>query len=168
MNAMALGVVPVEQLIRGRRPAGSAGSPGRGSHRRDGIHGVTFASEELEEKAEAAVHIGDPAAGKLLMEACLELARRKLIAGMQDLGGAGLTCAVTEMAARGGAGMEISLDLVPLREEDMAAYEIAISESQERMLMVLDPPQEEAVRQVFQERGLHFNIIGRVTADGLA
>ncbi|HHX88146.1 MAG TPA: phosphoribosylformylglycinamidine synthase subunit PurL [Firmicutes bacterium] len=168
VNAMCVGVLPVEQLIRGKAPepgnlVALAGAPTG----RDGIHGVTFASEELApEAAETAVHIGDPAAGRLLMEACLELARRKLVLGMQDLGGAGLTCAATEMAARSGTGMEISLDPVPLKEENMAAYEIAISESQERMLLVLAPEHEQEAAKVFKSRGLNFNTIGKVTGDG--
>lgn len=168
VNAMCVGVLPVEQLIRGKasepgKLVALAGAPTG----RDGIHGVTFASEELAPKAETSVHIGDPAAGKLLMEACLELARRKLVLGMQDLGGAGLTCAATEMAARAGTGMELSLDTVPLKDGSMAAYEIAISESQERMLMVLDPEHEQEAAKVFADRGLHFNIIGKVTDDRL-
>ena len=168
VNAMAVGVIPVDRVVRGSAPAPGklvalAGAPTG----RDGIHGATFASEELAPEAETAVHIGDPAAGKLLMEACLELAGRRLVLGMQDLGAAGLTCAATEMAARSGMGMEISLDRVPLKAENMADFEIAISESQERMMLVLDPDREQEAAKVFEDRGLHFSVIGRVTEDGL-
>ncbi len=168
VNAMGVGVLPVDQLVRGKasepgKLVALAGAPTG----RDGIHGVTFASDELAPGTEAAIHIGDPSAGKRLMEACLELARRKLVLGMQDLGGAGLTCAATEMAARAGTGMELSLDTVPLKEEGMASYEIVISESQERMLLVLDPENEPAAAKIFTDRGLNFNVIGKVTADPL-
>ena len=168
VNAMAVGVLPVEQLVRGiASEAGKLVALAGAPTGRDGVHGATFASEELAPQAETAVHIGDPSAGRLLMEACLELARQKLVLGMQDLGAAGLTCAATEMAARGGTGMEISLDRVPLKAENMADFEIAISESQERMLLVLDPEHEGEAARVFRDRGLHFDVVGRVTEDGV-
>ncbi len=168
VNAMCVGVLPVEQLIRGKaaepgKLVALAGAPTG----RDGVHGATFASGELAPETDTAMHIGDPAAGKLLMEACLELAGKKLALGMQDLGAAGITCAATEMASRAETGMEITLDAVPLKADNMEDYEIAISESQERMMVVLDPEHEREAAEIFTRRGLHFNVIGKVTDDHL-
>lgn len=137
---------------------------------RDGMHGASFASEELSEASEEkrpAVQVGDPFMEKLLLEACLELIENGDLEGIQDLGAAGLTCAVSEMASRGGTGMEIELSKVPCREEGMTPYEIMIAESQERMLMVVTPEKEAKVHGVFQRWGLTSTTIGRVTADGL-
>ncbi len=150
VNAMAVGVMPLEMLSRGAASeVGDVVILVGARTGRDGIHGVTFASEELDEKAEEkrpSVQVGDPFMEKILMEFCLEAVRKKLVAGMQDLGGAGLTCAVTETSSRGGAGMEIDLDQVPCREEHMNAYEIMLSDSQERMLMIVKDRSLEALR----------------------
>ena len=171
VNAMAVGVLPVEMLSKGA--ASEAGNlvvlVGAGTGR-DGIHGVTFASEELNDNSEEkrpSVQVGDPFMEKLLMEACLEAVRKKLVMGMQDLGGAGLTCAVTEMASRGGAGMEINLDRVPCREEAMNAYEIMLSESQERMLLAVKDQNLEPLQEIFERWELPYAVIGRVTDDGM-
>jgi len=137
---------------------------------RDGMHGASFASEELSEAAEEkrpTVQVGDPFMEKLLLEACLELINNGDVEGIQDLGAAGLTCAVSEMASRGGTGMEIELAKVPCREEGMTPYEIMIAESQERMLLVVTPEKEEKAHAVFQRWGLTSTTIGRVTAGGL-
>lgn len=137
---------------------------------RDGIHGVTFASEELSQSSEEkrpSVQVGDPFLEKLLLEACLELIENGDIVGIQDLGGAGLTCATSETASRAKTGMEINLDKVPLREEGMEAYEIMISESQERMLLIVAPEKEQRVHEVFHRWGLDSVTIGKVTSDGI-
>ncbi len=134
------------------------------------MHGVTFASEELSEASEEkrpAVQVGDPFMEKLLLEACLELIDSGDIVGIQDLGGAGLTCATSEMASRAGTGLDVELDRVPCREEGMTPYEIMISESQERMLMVVEPAKEKKVHEVFKRWGLNATTIGHVTGDGI-
>ena len=133
---------------------------------RDGIHGATMASAEFNDEAELkrpTVQVGDPFKGKLLMEACLELMAADAVIAIQDMGAAGLTSSSVEMAAKGGLGMEIDLDLVPVRETNMTAYEIMLSESQERMLMVIDPNQAEIAQQIFNKWDLDFMPIGKVT-----
>ncbi len=171
VNAMAVGGMPLEMLSRGAASeAGDVVILVGARTGRDGIHGVTFASEGLDEKAEEkrpSVQVGDPFMEKILMEFCLEAVRKKLVAGMQDLGGAGLTCAVTETSSRGGTGMEIDLDQVPCREENMNAYEIMLSESQERMLLIVKERSLEALREILERWELPFGIIGRVTNDGI-
>jgi phosphoribosylformylglycinamidine synthase len=132
---------------------------------RDGIHGATFASEEISEESEArrpSVQVGDPFTEKLLLEATLEAIRAGLIVGIQDMGAAGLTCSSTEMSARGSSGMRIDLDKVPLREEEMSSYEIMLSESQERMLLVIEKGHEAAVQKIFNKWDLHAVTIGEV------
>ena len=169
VNAMCIGVVKVDQIARAKaegkdNPVILVGA----STGRDGIHGVTFASEEISEKSEErrpSVQIGDPFMEKLLMEATLEIIDEDLIVGIQDLGGAGLTCASSETSARGKSGMEIDVSLVPVREEKMTPYEIMLSESQERMLVISKRGCEKRVQEIFHKWGLHSVIIGKVTED---
>jgi phosphoribosylformylglycinamidine synthase subunit PurL len=169
VNAMAVGIVEHNQVA-------TATAKGEGNlvmivgsaTGRDGIHGATFASEEISEKSEAkrpSVQVGDPFTEKLLLEATLEAIQAGLIVGIQDMGAAGLTCSSTEMSAKGKCGMSIDLDKVPLREEEMTSYEIMLSESQERMLMVIKPEHEARVRKIFDKWDLHAVTIGNVTAD---
>ncbi|PKQ07683.1 MAG: phosphoribosylformylglycinamidine synthase subunit PurL [Alphaproteobacteria bacterium HGW-Alphaproteobacteria-11] len=135
---------------------------------RDGIHGATMASAEFDEDTEEkrpTVQIGDPFSEKLLLEACLELMATGAVIAIQDMGAAGLTCSAVEMGAKGGLGVELNLDMVPCREEGMSAYEMMLSESQERMLMVLDPAREKDAEAVFVKWGLDFAIIGKTTDD---
>ncbi len=135
---------------------------------RDGIHGATMASEEFSEGSEAKrpnVQVGDPFLEKLLLEACLEAMQTGAIVGIQDMGAAGLTCSTCEMGARGGTGIEIELDRVPQRETGMTPYEIMLSESQERMLLVAQKGREEEVFRVFRKWGLDAVEVGRVTHD---
>ncbi len=166
VNPMAVGIVKVDGLISAT--AKGAGNPVYivgSSTGRDGIHGATFASEEISEKTEAkrpAVQIGDPFTEKLLLEATLEIIRDKLIVGVQDMGAAGITCCSTEMSARGGSGMEIELAKVPVREKNMIPYEIMLSESQERMMVVVKKGNEGRVEKIFRKWGLHAVQIGTV------
>jgi phosphoribosylformylglycinamidine synthase len=135
---------------------------------RDGIHGATMASEEFSEASEAKrpnVQVGDPFLEKLLLEACLEAMRTGAIVGIQDMGAAGLTCSTCEMGGRGGVGIEIELDRVPQRETGMTAYEIMLSESQERMLLVAQKGREQEVFRVFEKWGLDAVEVGKVTTD---
>jgi phosphoribosylformylglycinamidine synthase II len=171
VNCMAVGLARHEDLI-------SATATGKGnpvlivgaSTGRDGIHGATFASEELSEKSESrrpSVQIGDPFMEKLLLEATLEIIQKNLVVGIQDMGAAGITCSTSEMSARGKSGMEIELSKVPVRETKMTPYEIMLSESQERMLVVAKKGKVKQIQRVFKKWGLHSAIIGRVTDDGL-
>ncbi len=171
VNAMSVGIVEHGQVA-------SAIAHGKGNvvmivgsaTGRDGIHGATFASEEISEASEAkrpSVQVGDPFTEKLLLEATLEVIHAGLVVGIQDMGAAGLTCSSTEMSAKGKSGMEINLDLVPTREAHMSAYEIMLSESQERMLIVARPENEQTIVDVFKKWDLHCVTIGRVTDDGL-
>ena len=169
VNAFALGLVRRDQIFYGR--ASGEGNPVIyvGSKTgRDGIHGATMASEEFSEGSEAKrpnVQVGDPFLEKLLLEACLEAMQTGAIVGIQDMGAAGLTCSTCEMGARGGTGVEIELDRVPQRETGMTPYEIMLSESQERMLLVAQKGREEEVFRVFQKWGLDAVEVGRVTND---
>jgi phosphoribosylformylglycinamidine synthase len=169
VNAFALGLVRRDQIFYGR--ASGEGNPVIyvGSKTgRDGIHGATMASEEFSEGSEAKrpnVQVGDPFLEKLLLEACLEAMQTGAIVGIQDMGAAGLTCSTCEMGARGGTGVEIELDRVPQRETGMTPYEIMLSESQERMLLVAQKGREEEVFRIFQKWGLDAVEIGRVTSD---
>ncbi len=171
VNVMAVGVVRHDRVTRSR--AGGVGNKVFyvGSRTgRDGIHGVTFASEELtgdDEAKRPSVQVGDPFAEKLLLEATLELAKSGAMVSIQDMGGAGLTCSSSEMAAAGKVGMELDLDLVPLREPDMEPWEIMLSESQERMLLVAQPNREEEIREVFERWDLEVVEVGKVTGDGI-
>jgi phosphoribosylformylglycinamidine synthase len=137
---------------------------------RDGIHGATMASAEFDEKSaekRPAVQVGDPFMEKLLLEACLEVMRTDALIGIQDMGAAGLTCSTTEMGSRGGAGVEIDVSLVPQRETGMTPYEIMLSESQERMLLVAKRGREAEVERIFEKWDLHAVKIGEVTNDGM-
>ncbi len=169
VNAFALGLVRRDQIFYGR--ASGEGNPVIyvGSKTgRDGIHGATMASEEFSEGSEAKrpnVQVGDPFLEKLLLEACLEAMQTGAIVGIQDMGAAGLTCSTCEMGARGGAGIEIELDRVPQRETGMTPYEIMLSESQERMLLVAQRGREPEVFRIFQKWGLDAVEVGRVTSD---
>src|SRR5690606_30973935 len=136
---------------------------------RDGIHGATMASAEFGEDSEEkrpTVQVGDPFTEKLLIEACLELMATDAIVAIQDMGAAGLTSSSFEMASKGGSGVELELDKVPCREEGMTPYEMMLSESQERMLMVLKPGKEELARRIFEKWDLDFAVIGRLTDSG--
>jgi phosphoribosylformylglycinamidine synthase subunit PurL len=136
---------------------------------RDGIHGATMASAEFDEASEEkrpTVQVGDPFTEKLLLEACLELMAEDAIVGIQDMGAAGLTSSSVEMADKGGVGIELELDRVPTREEGMTAYEMMLSESQERMLMVLKPGSEKIAERVFRKWELDFSVIGYTTETG--
>jgi phosphoribosylformylglycinamidine synthase subunit PurL len=169
VNAFALGLVRRDQIFYGR--ASGVGNPVIyvGSKTgRDGIHGATMASEEFSEGSEAKrpnVQVGDPFLEKLLLEACLEAMQTGVVVGIQDMGAAGLTCSTCEMGARGGTGVEIELDRVPQRETGMTPYEIMLSESQERMLLVAQKGREQEVFRIFQKWGLDAVEIGRVTND---
>jgi phosphoribosylformylglycinamidine synthase II len=170
VNAFALGLVRKDQIFYAR--ASGEGNPVIyvGSKTgRDGIHGATMASEEFSEASEAKrpnVQVGDPFLEKLLLEACLEAMQTGAIIGIQDMGAAGLTCSTCEMGARGHVGIEIEMDRVPQRETGMTAYEIMLSESQERMLLVAQKGREEEVFRVFEKWGLDAVEVGRVTSDG--
>ncbi|MBR9970141.1 phosphoribosylformylglycinamidine synthase subunit PurL [Magnetospirillum sulfuroxidans] len=136
---------------------------------RDGIHGATMASAEFDEKSEEkrpTVQVGDPFTEKLLIEACLELMATDVIVAIQDMGAAGLTSSSFEMASKGGLGVELDLDSVPMREEGMSAYEIMLSESQERMLMILKPGKEDVARAIMDKWELDFAVIGTLTDTG--
>jgi phosphoribosylformylglycinamidine synthase subunit PurL len=169
VNAFALGLVRRDQIFYAR--AAGEGNPVIyvGSKTgRDGIHGATMASEEFSEASEAKrpnVQVGDPFLEKLLLEACLEAMQTGAIVGIQDMGAAGLTCSTCEMGARGHVGIEIELDRVPQRETGMTPYEIMLSESQERMLLVAQKGREQEVFRIFEKWGLDAAEIGRVTND---
>jgi phosphoribosylformylglycinamidine synthase len=170
VNAFTLGIMDARRIFRGK--AGGVGNPVIyvGSKTgRDGIHGATMASDEFDETSEErrpTVQVGDPFTEKLLLEACLELMSTDAIVGIQDMGAAGLTCSTFEMASRGRSGMEIDLDKVPLRETGMTPYEIMLSESQERMLMVVQKGRENDVKRIFEKWDLNCAVIGSVTNDG--
>jgi phosphoribosylformylglycinamidine synthase len=171
VNAMAVGLVKKDRIFRAR--AEGVGNPVfyvGAKTGRDGIHGATMASAGFEEGAEErrpTVQVGDPFTEKLLLEACLEAMATGAILGIQDMGAAGLACASSEMPARSGTGMEIELSRVPQRETGMTPYEIMLSESQERMLLVAARGREEDVRRVFAKWELDAVEIGAVTGDGL-
>src|SRR4029453_14019612 len=136
---------------------------------RDGIHGATMASAEFDTESERKrpnVQVGDPFTEKLLLEACLEAMKTGAVVGIQDMGAAGLTCSTCEMGSRAGTGVEIDLQSVPQRETGITPYEIMLSESQERMLLVIEGSREEDIFRVFRKWELDVAVIGRVTADG--
>jgi len=170
VNAMSVGIVKVDSTA-------SAIAEGAGNKvfivgsatGRDGIHGATFASEEISEESEKkrpSVQVGDPFTEKLLLEATLEALSAGVIVGIQDMGAAGITCSSCEMSAKGGAGMRLNLDHVPVREADMSAYEIMLSESQERMLLVCVPGKEEELQAIFVKWDLYAVCVGEVTDTG--
>ncbi len=170
VNAMCVGLIDHDKIQRGvaegiGNPVLYVGPPTG----RDGIHGATFASEELTEESEAkrpAVQVGDPFMEKLVMEACLELIDSGIVLGIQDMGAAGLTCSSAEMASKAGNGMELYLDKVPQREQGMTAYEMMLSESQERMLFVVEPGKVSQAVEIFKRWGLDCTEVGKVTNDG--
>jgi phosphoribosylformylglycinamidine synthase subunit PurL len=171
VNAFTLGLARHDRIFRAA--ASGVGNPVMyvGSHTgRDGIHGASMASAEFDEDSEEkrpTVQVGDPFTEKLLLEACLELMAGDCLVAIQDMGAAGLTSSSVEMAGRGGLGIEIDLDRVPQREEGMSAYEILLSESQERMLLVAKAGREADVARIFDKWDLQAAVIGRVTDDGL-
>jgi phosphoribosylformylglycinamidine synthase len=170
VNAFALGLVRRDQIFFGK--ATGVGNPVLyvgAKTGRDGIHGATMASAEFDEEAlekRPTVQVGDPFLEKLLLEACLEAMRSGAVAGIQDMGAAGLTCSTCEMAARAGTGIEIDLSLVPQRETGMTAYEMLLSESQERMLIVAHKGREREVGDIFRKWDLDAVVIGEVRDDG--
>ncbi len=170
VNAMAVGIVDHGRVASAiATGVGNAVMIVGSSTGRDGIHGATFASEELSERSEAkrpSVQAGDPFTEKLLLEATLEIIKAGLVVGIQDMGAAGITCSTCEMAAKGQAGMDIDLDKVPVRETGMSAYEILLSESQERMLVVVRQGCEAHIQEIFEKWDLHAAIIGHVTDSG--
>jgi phosphoribosylformylglycinamidine synthase len=168
---LCLGIAKSDEIIKGI--AKGTGNPVYyvGSKTgRDGIHGATMASAEFDENSaekRPAVQVGDPFMEKLLLEACLEVMKTDALIGIQDMGAAGLTCSTCEMGARGGAGIDIDVAHVPQRETGMTAYEIMLSESQERMLLVVKRGREQEVENIFEKWDLHAAHIGEVTDDGL-
>ncbi|MBI3193196.1 MAG: phosphoribosylformylglycinamidine synthase subunit PurL, partial [Ignavibacteriae bacterium] len=169
VNAMAVGIVKHNEVAKAvAKGEGNIVMIVGSSTGRDGIHGATFASEELSNESEHKrpnVQVGDPFTEKLLLEATLEVIKHGYVVGIQDMGAAGITCSVSEMSARGKAGMEIKLDEVPLREKNMSAYEILLSESQERMLLVAKPEHEKQIKQIFTKWDLHCKVVGKVSSD---
>lgn len=170
VNVFCLGVLRHEQIARGA--AKGVGNPVfyvGAETGRDGLAGAAFASRELTEESKAdrpAVQVGDPFREKLLLEACLELLESGCVAGIQDMGAAGLTCSTCETASRGGTGVEIDIDLVPQRAQDLSSYEVLLSESQERMLVIVNKGQEAPVKEIFEKWELPYALIGTVTDDG--
>src|SRR6202140_5436605 len=170
VNAMCVGLARADRIFYS-----TAAGPGNlviyvgAKTGRDGIHGATMASPEFGGDAgekRPTVQVGDPFTEKLLIEACLELMEQDAIVAIQDMGAAGLTSSSVEMAGKGGLGFALDLDRVPVRESGMNAYEIMLSESQERMLMLLKPGSEDAARKIFEKWELDFAVIGRVTETG--
>jgi len=167
VNAMSVGIVEVGKTVSAiaeglGNPVIIVGS----STGRDGIHGATFASVEISEESEKkrpSVQVGDPFTEKLLLEASLEALKTGAVVGMQDMGAAGISCSSSEMSAKGKVGMKINLDLVPMREVGMTAYELLLSESQERMLVVAHKGREQEILDVFEKWDLHAVVIGHVT-----
>src|SRR6266536_2372080 len=167
VNAMAVGLARSDKIFYAA--ASGIGMPivYLGSKTgRDGIHGATMASAEFGEDAEAkrpTVQVGDPFSEKLLLEACLEIMAKDCVIAIQDMGAAGLTCSAVEMGAKGDLGVTLDLDAVPCRETGMSAYEMMLSESQERMLMVLKPEKEREAEAIFRKWGLDFAVVGKTT-----
>jgi phosphoribosylformylglycinamidine synthase len=170
VNVFCLGIANAADIIKGvASGAGNAVYYVGAKTGRDGIHGATMASAEFDDKSaekRPAVQVGDPFMEKLLLEACLEVMKTDALIGIQDMGAAGLTCSTSEMGSRGGAGVEIDVSLVPQRESGMTPYEIMLSESQERMLMVVKRGREAEVEQIFEKWDLHAVRVGEVTTDG--
>ena len=170
VNAMTVGIADKHRIFySAARGAGNPVVYVGSKTGRDGIHGATMASAEFDDASDEkrpTVQVGDPFTEKLLLEACLELMASDAIIAIQDMGAAGLTSSSVEMAAKGGGGFELDLDQVPQREEAMTAYEMLLSESQERMLMVLQPGKEEGARAIFDKWGVDFAVIGETTRSG--
>ena len=170
VNVFCLGIAKASDIVKGvASGVGNAVYYVGAKTGRDGIHGATMASAEFDEKSakkRPAVQVGDPFMEKLLLEACLEVMQTDALVGIQDMGAAGLTCSTTEMGSRGGAGVEIDVALVPQRETGMTPYEIMLSESQERMLLVAKRGREAEVERIFEKWDLHAVKIGEVTDNG--
>jgi len=170
INAMAVGIVKHDKVASAiSKGAGNPVMIVGSSTGRDGIHGATFASEEISDKTESkrpSVQVGDPFTEKLLLEATLEIINHGWLIGIQDMGAAGISCSTSEMSAKGNSGMKINLNKVPLREKWMTAYEIMLSESQERMLCSVKKGHEEDVKKIFNKWDLNCEIIGEVTDNG--
>ena len=166
VNAMCIGIIEKDKIVTGAaKGVGNQVFLLGARTGRDGIHGVTFASEELSKDSgedRPAVQVGDPFTEKLLLEACLEILKTGHITGMQDLGGGGLTCAISETASKGGSGMEIDLSKVPRREDGMEPWEVLISESQERMLVIVEKGHEKEILDIFRKWDLNVSQIGVV------
>jgi len=171
INVMCVGQMRVEDLtLACARTPGSLVVYYGNATGRDGIHGATFASEELSKESEerrSAVQVGDPFMGKKILEATLELIQNRVVEAIQDMGAAGLTCSSCEMAGRGGSGVDIDLDKVPQRSKNLTAYEIMLSESQERMLAIVSEERLSAARAIFEKWDLPWSVLGNVTTDGL-
>jgi len=171
VNAFCLGVARRDAIVRGRASGiGNAVYYVGAKTGRDGIHGATMASAEFDERSaekRPAVQVGDPFMEKLLLEACLEIMKTDAVVGVQDMGAAGLTCATSETGSRGGVGIDIDIADVPQRESGMTPYEILLSESQERMLLIVKRGREAEVESIFEKWDLHAVRIGQVTADGI-
>ncbi|WP_078551362.1 phosphoribosylformylglycinamidine synthase subunit PurL [Bacillus alkalicellulosilyticus] len=169
VNAMCVGLIDHKDIQKGQaKGVGNTVMYVGASTGRDGIHGATFASEDLSETSEekrSAVQVGDPFMEKLLLEACLELIQSDALIGIQDMGAAGLTSSSAEMASKAGSGIEMNLDEVPQRETGMSAYEMMLSESQERMLIVVQKGREDEIRQIVEKWGLAAKDVGVVTDD---
>ena len=170
VNAMTVGIADQDKIFYSKASGIGNSVVYVGSKTgRDGIHGATMSSAEFNEDSESkrpTVQVGDPFTEKLLIEACLELMQHDAIIAIQDMGAAGLTSSSIEMAGKGGTGIEMDLDRVPKREFGMTAYEIMLSESQERMLMVLKPEKEDFARAIFEKWGLAFAVVGKITDTG--
>src|SRR5947208_1045576 len=168
VNAMAVGLARSDSIFYAAASGMNMPIVYLGSKTgRDGIHGATMASAEFDDASEEkrpTVQVGDPFAEKLLLEACLEIMRNDCVIAIQDMGAAGLTCSAVEMGAKGDLGVALDLDAVPTREQGMSAYEMMLSESQERMLMVLKPEKEKLAESIFRKWGLDFAVVGYSTA----
>ncbi len=171
VNVFCLGIARTDEIVKGI--ASGVGNPVYyvgAKTGRDGIHGAVMASAEFDERSaekRPAVQVGDPFMEKLLLEACLEVMKSGALVGIQDMGAAGLTCSTCEMGSRGGAGIEVDVSCVPQREIGMTPYEIMLSESQERMLLVVERGREADVERIFGKWDLHAVRVGEVTSDGL-
>src|SRR5438093_4943958 len=164
---MAVGLAPADKIFYATATAVGRPIVYLGSKTgRDGIHGASMASAEFAEDSEEkrpTVQVGDPFSEKLLLEACLEIMANDCVVAIQDMGAAGLTCSAVEMGAKGDLGVTLDLDRVPCRERAMSAYEMMLSESQERMLMVLKPEKEQLAEAIFRKWGLDFAVVGETT-----
>ncbi|MCY7471194.1 phosphoribosylformylglycinamidine synthase subunit PurL [Bacillus safensis] len=169
VNAMCVGLINHEDIKKGQaKGVGNTVMYVGAKTGRDGIHGATFASEEFSEESEekrSAVQVGDPFMEKLLLEACLEVIKNDALVGIQDMGAAGLTSSSAEMASKAGSGIEMNLDLIPQRETGMSAYEMMLSESQERMLLVIEKGREQEIIDIFEKYDLEAVSVGHVTDD---
>ncbi|SEH88577.1 phosphoribosylformylglycinamidine synthase subunit II [Halobacillus karajensis] len=167
VNAMCVGLIDHKDIQKGIAAGiGNTVMYVGAKTGRDGIHGATFASEELSEESEEkrpSVQVGDPFMEKLLIEACLDVIHHEALVGIQDMGAAGLTSSASEMASKAGTGMTMNLDLIPQREQDMTAYEMMLSESQERMLLVVEKGRKEEIANVFRKYNLEAVAVGEVT-----